>query len=126
MNLSKLNFTSIQLRNEDQFDQRQILAAAEASRSYRSTSEKRNDHNYDYIGHWPRARREGHIEGVTFAQERSVKYGNESQRHRDVRRLTTLLEFSLANLHSLVMIAGVKIGSRIWTNIIRKTMTEAF
>ena len=91
-NLARVNprtadLTTFQLRDEDSFDQRQSSAAAQASRTYPTVSEKRNDHNNDYIGHWPRKQRDGHKEAVDFARKRSIAYGDKSQRHRDVRRL---------------------------------------
>ncbi|CAF9920034.1 MAG: hypothetical protein ALECFALPRED_001410 [Alectoria fallacina] len=73
------------LRDEDSFDQRQGLAAAQASRTYQTASEKRNDHNNDYIGHWPRKQRDGHKKAVDTARKRSIAYGDRSQRHRDSR-----------------------------------------
>lgn len=113
------NVTTFQLRSEDDYDQRQSLAATAASRSYQSADEKRNDHNNKYIGHWPRGKRKGHKDAVTFAREKAVKYGKESQEHRDVRRLASSLG-SLANLGSLVIVAGATIASRIWTNTSQK------
>lgn len=73
------------LRNEDSYDQRQSLAAAEVSRSYQSAEEKRIDHNNNYIGHWPREKRDGHKKAVKFARDEAVLYGEESRRHRDSR-----------------------------------------
>ena len=130
-NLARVNprtadLTTFQLRDEDNFDQRQSSAAAQASRSYQTVSEKRNDHNNDYIGHWPRKKRDGHEEAVDFARERSIAYGNKSQRHRDVRRLAVFFLNLSADLDSLVMIAGGKIGKRISTSFIRKTIIETF
>lgn len=82
---SNANITTLQLRDEDSFDQRQSLLAADVSRSWESASQKRIDHNDNYIAHWPREKRSGHKEAVTYAQKKSVKYGREVQKHRDVR-----------------------------------------
>lgn len=119
------NLTALQLRNEDSYDQRQSLAAAEVSRSYQSAEEKRIDHNNNYIGHWPREKRDGHKKAVKFARDEAVLYGEESRRHRDVRRLVPFWG-SLANLGSPVMIAGGTKCRRTWMNTSRKRMTEAF
>ena len=88
VNKSNVLFYHIQLRDEDSFDQRQSAAATEASRYFQSASEKRYDHNYNYIGHWPREKREGHKHAVTFAQDRSNENKTKSQKHLDVRVLT--------------------------------------
>ncbi len=126
---SNANLTTFQLRDEDIFDQRQNLRAAEASRSFQSESEKRNDHNEDYIGHWPREKREGHEQAVGYARDNSVWCENESRKHRNVCRLASF-EIALADSDRPAMIASVKDGSRIWTSIIQKTktkkITEAF
>ena len=80
MNVGNTNLTTSQLRDEDAFDRRQILAATEVSRSYQSATEKRDNHNWDYVGHWPRGKREGHQEAVEFTQKRAAW-------HTDVRTL---------------------------------------
>ena len=125
MNTSNVNLTTLQLRDEDIYDQRQSLLAAEASRSYQSASEKRNDHNNNYIGHWPREARKGHLHAVITTREDSVEQENQSRRHRDVCQLLLFLRIP-ADLSSPVMVAGVTDGSRIWTNIIQKTIIKAF
>lgn len=89
-NQSNANLTKPQLRNEDEFDRRQSLAATGISKSYQSVAEKRNNHNNDYIGHWPREERRGHKGAVKFAKGEADKYSDESQRHVDVRRLTAV------------------------------------
>lgn len=99
-NLARVNpttadLTTFQLRDEDSFDQRQGLAAAQASRTYQTASEKRNDHNNDYIGHWPRKQRDGHKKAVDTARKRSIAYGDRSQRHRDVRILALFFVLKL-------------------------------
>ena len=119
------NLTTLRLRDEDIFDQRQSLRAAEASRFFQSASEKRDDHNDDYIGHWPREKRDGHEDAVKWARDNSVRWENESRKHRNVCRLAHF-ERSFADSDSPAMIAGVTDGSRIWTNIFQKTITEAF
>ena len=63
VNQSNAYLTKPQLRDEDEFDRRQSLAAANISKSYQSVAEKRNNHNNDYIGHWPREKRRGHKKG---------------------------------------------------------------
>lgn len=93
---SNANLLTLQLRDEDIFDQRQSLRAAEASRSFQSESEKRDDHNEDYIGHWPREKREGHDLAVWHARDKSVRWENESRKHRNVCRLASF-EGSLAD-----------------------------
>ena len=89
-NQSNANLTKPQLQNEDEFDRRQSLAATGISKSYQSVAEKRNNHNNDYIGHWPREERRGHKGAVIFAKGEADKYSDESQRHVDVRRLTAV------------------------------------
>ena len=94
VNPRNANHTALQ-RNEDSYNQRQSLAAAEASRSYKSEAEKRKDHNSNYIGHWPREKREKHRNAVIYAQDKSVSYEVESQKHRDVHRLKSFWDLWL-------------------------------
>ena len=122
--MSNVQFYHIQLRDEDSFDQRQSAAAAEASRFFQSASEKRDDHNNNYIGHWRREKREGHLEAVTFAQDRSNENRTKSQKHLDVLILTPYIG-NLANLDSPATVDGVKDGRQRWT-IFRKRIIEAF
>ena len=85
VNRSNADYNLLQLRDEDGFDQRQSRLAAEASRSYQSASEKRYEHNDNYIGHWSRAKRERHEEAAVYVGDESIAYENESRKHRDVR-----------------------------------------
>lgn len=73
------------LRDEDSYDERQSLLAAEASRSCQRAGEKRAEHNLDYLGHWSREKRRGHLKGVEYCQGRAACYRDESQRHRKSR-----------------------------------------
>ena len=124
MNISNVQFHHIQLRDEDSFDNRQSAAATEASRYFQSASGKRHDHNNNYIGHWPRDKREGHKNAVTFAQDRSNENRTKSQKHIDVRILTPCID-DTANLGSPAMVDGGPNGRQRWT-IFRKMIIEAF
>lgn len=123
VNRSNTDFTLPQMRDEDGHDQRQSQLAAEASRSYQSACEKRYEHNDNYIGHWSCEKRDTHEEAAFRAGNKSVQYGNKSQKHRDVRNLAPFWDF-LANLDSLAMAAGVTKWSRTWTSIFQRTMGE--
>ena len=119
----KTNLITLQLRNEDAFDQRQSKAATGVSRSWQSTAEKRNDHNNDYIGHWPREKRKPHVEAVNWAYGKSAKFEEESQRHTNVRRLASFM-ISLTNLRSPATVAGGTKCSWISTSTFRKTILD--
>ena len=122
--MSNVLYCYVQLRDEDSFDNRQSAAATEASRCFQSASEKRDDHNWNYIGHWPREKREGHKYAVKFARDRSNENETKSQKHLDVRALTPCTD-NMANSDSPAMVDGVPNGRQRWT-IFQKMITEAF
>ena len=124
MNLSNVQFHHLQLRNEDAFDTRQSSAATEASRRYQSATDKRDEHNDNYIGHWNREQRKDHFDAASWAQARSNENRARSQKHLDVRILTFCID-DTANLGSPAMVDGVPNGRQRWT-IFRKMIIEAF
>ena len=122
---SKTNIITLQLRNEDAFDQRQSKAATGVSRSWQSAAGKRNDHNNNYIGHWPREKRKTHVAAVKWARDESADFEKESQRHTNVRRLASIM-ISLTDLRSPANSAGGIECSRISTSTFRKTVLDVF
>ena len=123
VNFSNVQFHHLQLRNEDAFDTRQSSVAAEASRRYQSASVKRDEHNDNYIGHWKREQREDHFGAAPWAQARSNENRARSQKHLDVRVLTSGID-NMANRGSPAMVDGGTNGRQRWTNF-RKMIIEA-